>query len=161
MRRQLPIVLALALMAGAAHAQEREWTLDASDEDAYLIFGVPETDDVGLSLWCPVGSGVVNLYVPVPTKELPQSKEKAAPITVAAGKETATFRGKADINPEAAVSSIEAEIAVEHPLVAALRTQDRLTIKVGQSELVFPLYDAAVGDLLALCAKGASANIEP
>lgn len=42
MLRPLPLVLALGLLAGAAHAQEREWTLDASEEDAYLIFGVPE-----------------------------------------------------------------------------------------------------------------------
>lgn len=161
MLRRLSIFLALALMAAAAHAQEREWSLDASEEDAYLIFGVPDSDDVGLSLWCPIGKGVVNLYVPVPTDQLPKSQDKAAPITVTAGKESATFRGKTDINPEAAVSSIEAEIAVEHPLIAAMRANDRLTIRVGGSEVVFPLYNVSLEDLLALCAKGGSASVEP
>ncbi len=148
-------------MAGAAHAQEREWTLDASEEDAYLIFGVPDSDDVGLSLWCPIGKGVVNLFVPVPTDKLPKSAEKAAPVTVTAGKESATFRGKADVNPEAAVSSIEAEIAAEHPLIAAMRKEDRLIIGVGGTEVVFPLYNASLEDLLSLCAKGGSANLQP
>ena len=161
MLRRLPIVLALAFLSGPAHAQEREWTLDASEEDAYLIFGVPDSDDVGVSLWCPIGKGVVNLFVPVPTNKLPKTKDRAAPITVTAGQESATFRGRADIHPEADVSSIEAEIAMEHPLIAALRKQDRLTIGVGGADVVFPLYNASVEDLLALCAKGASANLQP
>jgi hypothetical protein len=148
----LPLV-AIGFLAGAAHAQEREWSLDASEDDAYLIFGVADSDDVGLSLWCPVGKGVVNLFLPVPTSQMPKSKDKAAPLTVTAGKETATFRGKADINREAAVSSLEAEIAVDHPLIAALKDADRLTIKTGTAEIVFPLFDADVEGLLALCKK--------
>ena len=158
MIRLAPFVLALGLLAGAAHAQERAWTLDASDEDAYLIFGVPESDDVGVSLWCPIGKGVVNLYLPVPTAELARlqeaTKEKAAPLTITAGSETATFRGKADVNREAAVSSLEVEIEVQHPLVAALTKADRFTVKSGETEIVFPRYEADVEGLLELCRKG-------
>lgn len=153
MFRRLPLFIALGLIAGAAHAQEREWTLDASEEDAYLIFGVAESDDVGLSLWCPVGKGVVNLFLPVPTAQMPNGKDKAAPLTLTAGKETATFRAKADINREAAVSSLEAEIAVDHPLVAALRDADRITINTGKAEIVFPLYESDIDGLLDLCKK--------
>jgi hypothetical protein len=157
MIRLLPSCLALGLLAGVAHAQERAWTLDASDEDAYLIFGVPESDDVGVSLWCPIGKGVVNLYLPVPTAELARlaeaAKERAAPLTIAAGSETATFRGKADLNREAAVSSLEVEIEVQHPIVAALTTADRFTVRSGQTEIVFPLYEADVEGLLELCRK--------
>ena len=60
MFRRLSMLFAIGLLAGAAHAQEREWMLDASDEDAYLIFGVPETDDGGISLWCRIGKGTVS-----------------------------------------------------------------------------------------------------
>ena len=158
MIRVAPFVLALGLLAGAAHAQERAWTLDASDEDAYLIFGVPESDDVGVSLWCPIGKGVVNLYLPVPTAELARleeaTKEKAAPLTIISGSETATFRAKADVNREAAVSSLEVEIEVQHPLVGALVKEDRFTVKSGETEIVFPLYEADVAGLLELCRKG-------
>lgn len=128
--------------------------LDASEEDAYLIFGVPETDDVGVSFWCPIGKDVVNLYVPVPTRLLPRTRDKAAPLAVTAGEETATFRGKADVNPEAAVSSIEVQIAISHPLIAALLKADRFSVKVGKEEIVYPLYETDLEDLLALCRKG-------
>jgi hypothetical protein len=150
---RLTLVLALGLLTGHAHAQERDWMLDASEEDAYLIFGVPDSDDVGVSLWCPIGKGSVNLYLPVPTRLLEKNKDKAAALTVTAGKESATFRGKADINQLAAVSSIEAEIDANHPLITALVTADRFSVKAGGADLVFPLYNAGVEDLLALCRK--------
>lgn len=129
--------------------------LDASEEDAYLIFGVPETDDVGVSLWCRIGKGAVNIYLPVATQLLAANqdaiRDKSAPITIVAGEETATFRGKADINREADVSSLEAEIADAHPLIAALREADRFTVKAAGSEVIFPLFNADVEGLMALC----------
>ncbi len=157
MLRPLSLVLALGLIAGAAHAQEREWSLDTSDQDAYLIFGVPETDDVGVSLWCPIGKGVVNLFVPVPVAKMPKVKNKVAPLTVTVGKETATFRAKADVNPESVNASVEAEIPAESPLLKAPQTADRFSVKAGSEQIVFPLYAAELGDFLALCRKGGSA----
>ena len=127
--------------------------LDASEEDAYLIFGVPDSDDVGVSLWCPIGKGSVNLYLPVPTRLLEKNNDKAAALIITAGKESATFRGKTDINRQAAVSSIEAEIDASHPLIAALVTADRFSVIAGGADLIFPLYNANVEDLLALCRK--------
>lgn len=153
MLRRLPVIFLLGFMAGAAHAQEREWALDASDEEAYLIFGVPDTDDVGVSLWCPVGKGLVNLYLPMSTSEIPKSNDKSAPLTVTAGAQTVTFRGKADVNEEGAMSSVEAEIAVDHPLIKALLTADRFSVTSGAVEAVYPLYDADVEGLLELCKK--------
>jgi hypothetical protein len=154
MLRRLPLITLLGLLAGAAYAQEREWSLDASDDEAYLIFGVPETDDVGLSLWCPIGKGLVNVYLPVTTSEIPRANDKSAPLTISAGDQTATFRGKADVNPEAAVSSVEAEIAVDHPVLKALLTADRFKVSSGAFEVIYPLYDADVAGLLDLCKKG-------
>lgn len=153
MRRLLPLTLLIGLVAGTAHAQEREWSFDSNDEEAYLIFGVPDSDDVGVSLWCKAGRGSVNLYLPVPTADIQKTADKSAPLTIMAGKETVTFRGKADINVEGTMSSVEAEIALDHPLVAALRTADRFTAKSGPVEVVFPLYDAELEDLLAICKK--------
>jgi hypothetical protein len=153
MFRTLSTFLALGLTAGASFAQERDWVLDASEEDAYLIFGVPESDDVGVSLWCRIGKGNVNLYLPVPTRQMPKPKDMAVPLTIVAGDETATFRGKADVNRQAALSSIEAEMATDHPLIAALKTADRFTIKAGDNEVIFPLYNADIEGLLELCRK--------
>jgi hypothetical protein len=150
---RLSMLLVLGLLAGSAHAQERDWTLDASEDDAYLIFGVPESDDVGVSLWCRIGQGAINLFLPVPTRLLTANTEKASPVTIAAGKETATFRGKVDYNRLASVSSVEAEITVGHPLIPALREADRFSIKAGEADIIFPLYNADIDGLLALCRK--------
>lgn len=154
MLRSLSILISLGLMAGIACAQEREWSLDASDQDAYLIFGVPETDDVGVSLWCPIHKGTVHLFVPRPTEELLKHKQKKVPLTVTAGKEQATFAGKPDINTEAAASSVEVEIPYDHALFKALHDADRFTVKVDGTEIIFPFYGADFDNLMELCRKG-------
>lgn len=154
MNRFLALVLALGLVTAGAVAQEREWTLDASDQEAYLIFGVPDSEDVGVSLWCPVRKGIVNLYVPRPTAELRKLGRRKVPLTVTAEPETATFAGKIDINPDSPSSSVEVEMPVESSLLKAMLKADRFRVKVDTQEVVFPLYDADVEALLDLCRKG-------
>lgn len=153
MLRLSSLLLLAGALAGAAHAQEREWSLDGSDSEAYLIFGVPDSDDVGVSLWCPMGKDLVHLYLPLPTSDVPKGADKSMPVTVSAGELTVTLRGKADLNPEAEVSSVEAELAANNPLVGAMKTADRFSVKAGSVDVVFPLYDAAVEDLVDLCKK--------
>ncbi|MDO8353983.1 MAG: hypothetical protein Q7T14_11020, partial [Aestuariivirga sp.] len=63
MLARLLIVLAtFVLGSGLSLAQERVWTLDQTDAEVYLVFGVPETDEVGVSFWCTQQSGIVRLY---------------------------------------------------------------------------------------------------
>lgn len=154
MHRSLVLLLALGLASGAAHAQERDWALDASDQEAYLIFGVADTDDVGVSLWCRTRKDMVNLYVPRPTAELEQLARRKVPLTIKAGEETATFAGKIDLNRGYPSSSVEVEMPVDNPLLKALEKADRFSVKIGDQEVVFPLYNADVTTLLGLCRKG-------
>jgi hypothetical protein len=154
MHRSLALLLALGLASGAAHAQERDWALDASDQEAYLIFGVSDTDDVGVSLWCRTRKDMVNLYVPRPTAELEQLSRRKVPLTVKAGEETATFAGKIDLNRGYPSSSVEVEMPVDNPVLKALEKADRFSVKIGDQEVVFPLYNADVTTLLGLCRKG-------
>ena len=154
MHRSLAFLLALGLASGAAHAQERDWALDASDQEAYLIFGVSDTDDVGVSLWCRTRKDMVTLYVPRPTAELEQLSRRKVPLTVKAGEETATFAGKIDLNRGYPSSSVEVEMPVDNPLLKALEKADRFSVKIGDQEVVFPLYNADVTTLLGLCRKG-------
>ena len=154
MHRSLALLLALGLASGAAHAQERDWALDASDQEAYLIFGVSDTDDVGVSLWCRTRKDMVNLYVPRPTAELEQLSRRKVPLTVKAGEETATFAGKIDLNRGYPSSSVEVEMPVDNSLLKALEKADRFSVKIGDQEVVFPLYNADVTTLLGLCRKG-------
>lgn len=159
MHRSLAALFALGLLLGGnvtgkALAQEREWTLDASEQEAYLIFGVADSDDVGVSLWCPARKGMVNLYVPRPTAELRKLNRHKVPMTVTAGSETETFGGKIDISADSPSSSVEVEMPVDSPLLKAMEKADRFTVKVDAQEVVFPLYDADIPGLLDLCRKG-------
>jgi hypothetical protein len=151
MLRCLLLLLALGLMASAAPAQEREWLLDAGDEEAYLIFGVPDSDDVGLSFWCVLRKDMVNLYLPRPTEELRKFKGKEVPVKLSAGGETVTFRGKLQLVPEGSYSSVEVEMGADHPVLAAMQKTDRLRVRVGNEDLIFPLYDADLAGLIELC----------
>lgn len=153
MRRILLLLSALAAATAPALAQEREWMLDAGDTEAYLIFGVPESDDIGVSLWCHIGKGQVNLFVPRPTAELRPYRKGSVPLKLTAGEASALFAGKVEVNPESATSSVETEIAATHPIIAAIEKADRFTVEVGKETIVFPLYAADVPDLLALCRK--------
>ena len=153
MQRSLALVFALGLLTGQALAQEREWTLDASDQEAYLIFGVADSDDVGVSLWCPTKKGITNLYVPRPTAELQKLDHHRVPMTVTAGSETATFAGKVDLNLGSPSSSVEVEMPVDSPLLKAMEKADRFSVKIDGQDMVFPLYDADVSALLDLCRK--------
>lgn len=148
------LIAALSLVTGPALAQEREWSLDASDQEAYLIFGVPDSDDVGMSLWCPVKKGIVNFFVPRPTEELKTLGRTKVAMTVKAGDESATFAGKVDLNPEGTASSVEVEVPADHPLFKALAAADRFSIDIGKQEVVFPLYNVDVAMLLEFCRKG-------
>jgi len=154
MHRSLAVLIALGLASGAALAQERDWALDASDQEAYLIFGVADTDDVGVSLWCRTHKDIVNLYIPRPTAELERINRRKAPLVVKAGEETATFAGKIDLNRGFPSSSVEVEIPIDNPLLKALETADRFSVKIDAQEVVFPLYNADVTTLLGLCRKG-------
>lgn len=154
MLRSLAYLVLLGWLAVTAHAQEREWLLDAGSEEAYLIFGVPDTDDVGVSLWCPLKKGLVNLYLQRPAEELSKLKAREVALKVSAGSETVTFRGKLDVTPEAAAAVIEVEMPATHPVLAAMRDADRLSIEIGRHTLVFPLYSADVAGLIDLCSKG-------
>lgn len=149
--RLLALPLGLLLFAGTATAQERQWTLDASDQDAYLIFGVPESDDVGLSFWCPIRKGVVHVFIPEAVGTLPADKK--VDVTMETGGQSVTLEGTTEVNEDAGVSSVEVQIPAEHAFLTALRASDRLKVTVAKEETVFPLFEADLEGLLSLCRK--------
>lgn len=150
-KRFLSFLLIFAGFSLNAAAQERQWSLDASDEDAYLIFGVADSDDVGLSLWCPIRTGTVNIFVPE-TIAATRAGQEITMILTADG-QTAEILGKAQENEDAGVPSVEGHIPADHPILTAMMKADRFHVKVAQDDQVFPLYDADVAGLLDLCRK--------
>jgi hypothetical protein len=141
----------LIALAGSAVAQERQWTLDASDQDAYLVFGVPESDDVGISLWCKIHQGKVNFFLPEAGGDVEAGKDVR--ITLEAGTAAVEIVGKTEVNEDAGGSSVEAQLASDNPLFPAMIRADRFRVGLGAEKIVFPLAEADVEGLLALCRK--------
>ena len=149
----LSAFLLLSVLAGTAAAQERQWNLDATDEDAYLVFGVPETDDVGLSIWCAIQSDRAKIFLPEASTSLKPGTR--APMYLTAGKTVMKLRGETAENADSDAVSLEAETDVSNPIFTAMLSADRLTVTVAGEEKIFPLIDANVESLLRLCAKPA------
>src|SRR5262245_21553045 len=102
------LALGLSLLVGAACAQEREWSFDTGEEDAYLIFGVPETDDVGVSFWCTIGMGEIRIFIPEAGEKLPVGQ--TVKIDLETGGKRFTISGETAVNEEAGSTSIDARI---------------------------------------------------
>ena len=117
---RLLILLAAFLLGSAqAMAQERTWILDQTDQEVYLVFGVPETDDVGVSFWCTQRSGIVKFYLPESDPDLKLAEPVDFALEIDARKYP--LKGKASVNEEAGTLSLETEFKVSDPVFSALR----------------------------------------
>lgn len=152
MRARLPIMLAILVLGSAPSlAQERIWTLDQTDAEVYMVFGVPETDDVGVSFWCTQQSGIVRLYFPDSDPTLKPGAEVNFKLDVA-GK-SYPLKGKTAFNEESTGTSLEAELKTTDSVFAALQTANRFAVKAGSTSHVFPLGEADFPTFLDVCGK--------
>lgn len=138
-------------MACAAQAQERQWTLDISDTDAYLAFGVPETDDIGVSFWCPLHAGEIRLFLPQTDAGLKPGRKQR--FTMTTGGKWFRFDGRTTANEEAGSISIEGARPARDEAFTTLAQADRFTITIRKQQVTFPLIDADVAGLIDKCAK--------
>jgi hypothetical protein len=150
MMRYLICILGVAtVLASPTMAQEREWALDAADEDAFLVFGVPETDDVGVSLWCKIGSNKVKIFFPDGSPSLkPDTK---AEFHVAISGKDHVLQGSTSANDMTGETSVETELAIDDALLTELASADRFTATIAEHTMTFPLLEAGVDSLLRLC----------
>ena len=149
--RLLIILNALLLGTTLAVAQERVWNLDQTDHEAYLVFGVPETDDVGISFWCTVQSDIVKFYVPEtdPTLKIADN----IPFELSISDKAYPLQGKTSANEESGSISLEAELKAADPIFAALEGTNYFSVQAGSSNHTFPLGDADFPGLLEVCKK--------
>ena len=145
------VLTVLVLGSPLSVAQERIWNLDQTDQEAYLVFGVPETDDVGVSFWCTLQSGIVKIYIPEADPSLKPAV--SVDIELAIASKTYPLKGKTSVNEEAATISLEAELKTDDPVFAGLETANHFAVKTGSSNHVFPLGDADFSDLIEVCKK--------
>jgi hypothetical protein len=142
----------LVCAALPALAQEREWIFDTADEDAYLVFGVPESDDAGISFGCPLQSGEIRVFVPEAGEDLkPDQKIK---LSIGVGGKNFTYDAMTAANEMSATTSAEAPIPAGDALFTELRKADRFTVKTGTEENIFPLEGSDFESLMRACSKG-------
>lgn len=151
MVRIVAVLSLIAALTGSARAQERQWIFDTGEDDAYLIFGVPETDDVGISFWCGTRSGEIRIFIPEADPAMKPDTDVSFVVT--AGEETFKIDGKTATNEMSDTTSVEAPVSAADPLFAALQKSDRFKVAIGAVEHVYPLIDADVAGLINLCRK--------
>jgi hypothetical protein len=139
------IVASLVISAVTTHAQEREWVLDAATDDVFLAFGVPNTADVAVSLWCTIGSGQPKLFAAVPTNQK-MTKKPTAQIQI----ETKSFDLPVNL-VEGEKPTIETRSVVPFEILTAMENQDRFTLVINDHKSVFPLEGADVPNFIKLC----------
>lgn len=132
-------------------AQERQWTFDQTDKDAYLVFGVPESDDVGLSFWCTQGSGDITMMVVKPDGTVRPGRK--TPVRIEAGGKRFSFPGAATRDQDSGGITVELRTRTTDKLFAALAGADRMKVTIGKASETYPLLDLDFSPLLQLCAK--------
>jgi hypothetical protein len=145
------ILTSLLLLAVQSKAQERSWSLDTSDTEAFLTFGVAESDDVGISFWCGMKSGTIHVFLPDANASLKPNRRTRIGLTIA-GK-TFKLRAKTLANEEASTTSVEALVDAGNPLFGRLKDADKFTISAGKDSQNFPLDGADINALLRICSK--------
>jgi hypothetical protein len=133
----------------SAQAQERQWTLDATDQEAFLVFGVPETDDVGLSFWCKIGSKKMSAYLPANVAKLRVGEKTTMKIT-ADGK-SYNLPAKAALDGNKSKFTVEGQFNVNDKLMTTLQEADDVAITIKNFKASYPLTDADFPGLLSAC----------
>jgi hypothetical protein len=139
------IIMSFVVGAAVSHAQEREWVLDAATEDVFLAFGVPNTADVAVSLWCTIGSGQPKLFAAVPTNQK-MNKKLTAQIQV----DKKSFDLPVNL-VDGEKPTIETRSVVPVEILTAMENQDRFTLVINDHKSVFPLEGADVPNFIKLC----------
>lgn len=145
----LAVFAFLVLQINLVTAQEREWQLDLTDEDAYLIFGVPATADIGLSISCKMGADVVKLFAPLSANHIKSKSHTIAKLVVGA----TTFPLVPKFSTSKDEPSFEVTLEPRQPIIEALQAADRLELDIDDQKSIFPLAGANLSEFSKLCAK--------
>ena len=130
-------------------AQERVWSFNAPDNEAFLIFGVPDTDDVGLSLWCVVGTGEMAMFLPEPRIAL-RAGEKV-PMMVDVDGERHVLKGVASKDAASGLLTVEAKFHLSDKITAQLSSAQTLTVSVKGRNDTFPFSESTFPALISAC----------
>ncbi len=120
-------VVAVLLAAAPASADNAQWGFVKSDGDARLFYGVPESEDVTLSLICePQRKRITIVSAVLPPKAGPKRSGK---IRLSNGSSSLEYAGKTVRDRRYGVSYFTALIAVDARLLDLLETGTSLLIE--------------------------------
>jgi hypothetical protein len=134
-------------------AQEREWQLDAQGDDAYLVFGVPNTADIGISLWCKIGEKNINVFAPVPS-----TVKKPVKANVKLLVEDREYPLKPKINNDQNNNTLEAELLPRDEIFSAIASAERIGLVIADHKSVFPTEGANFFEFNKLCTTAQVSN---
>ena len=117
---KLATILVFALTASAAQAQDaRVWMVETpKDDDAWLRYATPDTDDQPAAFRCAPKSGQVQVMAEM---RKPVSARIPVSVTIASAPASATLRGSAAPDEITGGSLVSAEFSTRAPLAAAFR----------------------------------------
>jgi hypothetical protein len=147
-------IASMVLMLSAAphvNAQEREWSLDRTDQDVFLVFGTPQTDDVGASFWCRIGTPRIRIFLPLALN----GKHPQPPSKLKLNVADKTFTLPVNLNNDDSRdnATLEAEFDATGPIVDQLTSANYFAVTIDSEKRSFPLVNADFGGLLRLCAS--------
>ena len=145
----LLIGLSAVVCSPTAQAQERQWTLDTTDRQAFLLFGVPDTDDVGLSFWCDIGSKRMAAYMPESFSPLKIGEKTTMTLTIDGS--IFTLSATAARDQASNRMTVEAPFKRGDKLLTKLKDAQTVEVAVKGHHATYPLADADVQGLLDAC----------
>ncbi len=147
-------LISFILTINFAFAQERQWSLDTSEREAFLVFGVPDTDDVGLSFWCEIGKSKISIFAPVPHASV--TKDKKIHIDLKMGDEKFNIIAKASQTPGTTTASVEAIVDENGTVMKAVKQAQLISVTALGHTANYPLIDADIEGLLRVCSASAA-----
>ncbi len=136
-------------------AQERQWSLNALGPEAFLVFGVADTDDVGLSFWCKIGSGKISIFERFDREVI--QKDQIAKVKLKVDAEVFDIKMQASVSNDSKAGSLEGPVSVDGTVMKAVLHAQSFSLTAFGHTSSYPLVDAEVDGLLKTC-SGEIAN---
>jgi hypothetical protein len=154
------VALALALAAAPAWAQDDDqprWYGTDTDDQARLIYGVPDSDDSSLIFICDKGGAVLSAYLTHPPVRA--AVGATLPVRLSDGRSAVTFSARVRAQEMDDLLHVGGQLPLDASLEAMLAAKGRLTVTIGGVATTYPLdgVSAAAAPLIAMCGTAALA----
>ncbi len=137
------------LVSTQALAQERQWSLDTVNNQVFLVFGVPESDDVGLSFWCDIGKSRVQAFLPETVAAIHAGENIKIDMDIDGHTEKIVAKVARDGGSQKL--TVETTFGLTGSLMQSLRAGQSLRINVKGHDSSFPIADADFDGLVDAC----------